>query len=548
MTDLEIAKKVKLKKIVKIAKKLNYNKNDLIMYGNSFAKMNLQFGKKKGKVILVTAMNPTSAGIGKTTVSIGLADALQKLGKSVCLALREPSLGPVFGVKGGATGGGQSQVAPMEEINLHFTGDFHAITSANNLLCSMIDNHIYHGNQLQIDKDRVVFSRCLDINDRALRNITVSCGKNGEQRNDSFVITAASEVMAILCLSTNFDDLKKRLGKILVAYNLSGNPVYASDLKAQDAMAILLKDAFKPNLVQSLNHTPCIMHLGPFANISHGCNSVIATKMAMSYSDYVVTEAGFGSDLGAEKFFDIKCRVADINPSCVVLIATLQSIKLHGGADKNSLKEKNIDAVIKGLDNLYKHIDNISNVYNLPLVVTLNHYQSDILEEMAVVKKELQSKNIKLVYNDVYSDGKNGALDLAKQVLNACDKQSKLNYCYELSDCVDVKIQKICTQIYGAQGVEFSEEAKLELQNIKKFGYDNLPVVMAKTQYSLSDNPKLINNPTDFVIHIDNLQIKSGAGYIVAIAGNMLLMPGLSKIPNAVKMEIDSNLNIKGLF
>ena len=549
MTDIEIARNVKLKKIKKIAKKLKY-KGDIINFGEYKAKLPIKYGKKKGKLILVTAINPTKLGIGKTTVAIGLADALKSLGKKTCLALREPSLGPVFGIKGGATGGGKSQIAPMEDINLHFNGDFHALTTANNLLCSLIDNHIFQGNELNIDENNILFHRCLDLNDRALRSVTVAQGKNnGIERKDSFTITAASEIMAIMCLANDFKDLKKRLGNILVALNKSGEPVYAKQLNAQESMAIVLKDSLMPNLVQTLNHTPAIVHMGPFANIAHGCNSIIATKMALSYADYVVTEAGFGADLGAEKFLDVKCRVADIKPNAVVIIATVGALKLHGGESDNNLKIENLSAVKLGLENLLAHVNTIHNQFHLPTVVTLNKYSTDTKEEIDLVIEELDKAGIKCILNDVWGKGADGGIDLAKQVIKACNwDNSSFKYIYDEKKPIKHKIEQIAKKVYGANGVIYSQEAEQKIEYITKRKLHKLPIVIAKTQYSLSDDAKLLNRPTDFTITIRDIEIKTGAGFIVVLAGNMLLMPGLSKIPNAVNMKIDEDYKIKGLF
>ncbi len=553
MTDIEIARNVDMLPIEKVAKKLNIKKSELELYGKYKAKVNLAYGKKQGKLVLVTAINPTSAGEGKTTISIGLADALARLKKKVCLALREPSLGPVFGVKGGATGGGFAQVVPMEDINLHFTGDFHAITAANNLLASYIDNHIYHGNKLNIDKDKIVFSRCLDINDRTLRKVEIGLSDRSQAvRRDNFVITAASEVMAILCLSENLEDLKVRLGNILVAFTTSGEPVYAKDLKVHDAMAILLKDAIKPNLVQTLEHTPALIHGGPFANIAHGCNSIIATKLAMTHSEYTVTEAGFGADLGAEKFLDTKCRLAKIVPNAVVLVATIKALKLHGGVVEKTLNEENVDAVKLGCENLARHINNIKNVYHLPVVVAINKYNSDTTAEIEIVKEVVSSFNAVAIVADVYNHGGNGAKELAKEVIRLCNQDNScFEYCYELNDTIKNKIYTIATKIYGAKLVNFSEKALKNIEEIEKLNQDKLPIIIAKTQYSISDNQALIGAPKDFEINISEVQLRRGAGFIVAIAGNMLLMPGLSKNPAGEKMLIrsaENNISIEGLF
>ena len=548
MTDLEIANSVKLKPIKKVAKKLGY-KSELFCYGEYKAKLNLKFGKKNGKVILVTAITPTKLGIGKTTVSIGLADALNMLNKNASLALREPSLGPVFGIKGGATGGGQSQIAPMEDINLHFNGDFSAITSANNLLCSLIDNHIFQGNELEIDANNILFHRCLDLNDRALRKVTVMQGeKNGMPREEEFTITAACEVMSIMCLAKDFEDLKQRLGNISVALNKNGKIVKARDLNAQESMAILLKDAFKPNLVQTLYGSPAIVHCGPFANISTGCNSIVATKMAMSYSNYVVTEAGFGADLGAEKFLNVKCRVGNIKPSCVVLVATIKALKLHGGMSEEEFNNENVQAIEVGLDNLRAHINSLKNNFNVPVVVTLNKYETDTQAEVQTVVSCLKEEGVECVINNVWAEGGKGAIDLAKAVLNKCEQENNFKYIYNLTDSIKEKIYKVATKVYGASNVEYSEKAEQQIENAEKLGFTNLPVVIAKTQNSLSDNKKLINAPKNFTVKVREIQVKTGAGFIVVLMGNMLLMPGLNKTPNALSMEIDSNLNIKGIF
>lgn len=546
MTDIEIAESVKLKPIKFIAKKLGIKSKDLILYGNYKAKVNSLNHIKNSKLILVTAINPTKAGIGKTTVSIGLADAFSKLKKKVCVALREPSLGPVFGMKGGATGGGRSQIAPMVDINLHFNGDFHAITSANNLLCSMIDNHIFQGNELKIKK--VVFNRCLDLNDRALREITVSKSNNASPREDKFNITAASEIMAIMCLCKDLQDLTNRLGSILIGYDENDNPIYARDIKAENAMAILLVDALKPNLVQTLEGTPAIVHLGPFANIAHGCNSIIATKTALSLADYVITEAGFGSDLGAEKFFDIKCRESKLVPSAVVLIATIKALKLHGGISEDNLTEENFEALKLGIQNLLHHIKVLKNTFNVNLVVTLNKYLTDTNKEIEFVKEQLKVVNVKVILNDVYTQGGLGAIELAKEVISLCNKPSDLKLCYKDNDDIKTKIEKIAKNVYGASGVIFTDNAEKDLCHIKKLNLEYYPVVIAKTQYSISDNKNLIGKPENFAITIRGLEIRNGARFIVALAGDMLLMPGLGKIPSAVNMSIDSNGKIKGIF
>lgn len=549
MTDIEIAEKVKPLKIKQVAKNLGLKPREIITYGDYKAKINKKPIENKNKLVLVTAINPTSAGIGKTTVSIGIADALHSMGESVCLALREPSLGPVFGIKGGATGGGHSQVIPMADINLHFNGDFHAITSANNLLCAMIDNHIFQGNKLHIDPNKILFHRCLDLNDRSLRTVTVGQTKKETPRDDHFTITAASEIMAIMCLSSDLVDLKRRLGNIIVALNTKGKPVYCKNLHAADAMAILLRDAMYPNLVQTLEGTPAIVHLGPFANIAHGCNSINATRLSMSMAKYTITEAGFGADLGAEKFLDVKCRVAGLKPNAVVLVATIQALKLHGGMDKNSLKQENLQALTDGMGNLIRHINILRNVYHLPLVVTLNKYTTDTDAEVKLVLSTLDKLGVTYAINDAWTLGGVGAVDLATKVIKACDEDnSKFSYSYDLNETVEQKIEHICTRVYGARGVIFTDKAKESIEVIKNLGVEHFPVVIAKTQYSLSDNQKLIGAPTDFDITIRDIEIRSGAEFLVALAGDMMLMPGLSATPAAVGMKITKNGKISGLF
>ena len=541
MTDIEIAQNAKKEEITKIAKKLGLKKDDLCLFGKYKAKIEKDVkSKKQGKLILVTAINPTKAGEGKTTVSIGLADALKELKKKVCLALREPSLGPVFGVKGGATGGGYSQIVPMEDINLHFTGDFHAITSANNLLCAMIDNHIFQGNSLKIDPKKIFFHRCLDLNDRALRETSVG------GRSESFSITSASEIMAIMCMAENLSDLKQRLGNIMVGLNISKKPVYAKDLKAENAMAILLKDALKPNLVQTLEGTPAIVHCGPFANIAHGCSSVRATKMALSLADFVVTEAGFGADLGAEKFLDFKCRETDLKPNCVVLVATIRALKMHGGVKFEDLGKKNLSALKKGFANLKKHIQTLKEVYKLPFVVALNKFSSDTEEEINLLKNLVGES---LVINETFSKGGKGGTNLAKAVLKKCkEDNSNFSYAYDLKDPVEKKILDIVKKVYGGKDIEFSKEAKESLKQINKLGYQDLPVIMAKTQYSLSADKTLLGAPKNFVVKVNDIQIRSGAGFLVVICGDIMLMPGLSKNPAAIGMTISDAGEIKGLF
>lgn len=550
MTDIEIANSVTPTRIVEVAKKIGLNEDDLILYGKYKAKIDKKLDSKKaGKLILVTAISPTKAGNGKTTVSIGLADGLAQLGERVCLALREPSLGPVFGIKGGATGGGYSQIVPMEDINLHFNGDFHAITSANNLLSSLIDNHVFQGNELQIDCDNIFFKRCLDLNDRALRECMVNETKNCTPRKEHFTITAASEIMAIMCLAKDLTDLKARLGNIMVALNTDGKPVYARDLHAQDAMAILLKDALKPNLVQTLAGTPAIVHCGPFANIAHGCNSVIATRTALSLADYCVTEAGFGADLGAEKFIDLKCRLNGFKPNCVVLVATIRALKLNGGADDCDLATENLNALKNGLPNLMRHLSAITDVYKLPCVVTINRFITDTDAEIELVRTAVGEKNVACVTNEVWAKGGTGALNLARAVIDNCNKPNdSFSFAYDLDESVKDKIFDVAHKIYGAKSVAYTEQAKKSLKNIHKLGLDGLPVIMAKTQFSFTDDAKRLGAPTDFELTVRDVEIRSGAGFLVVLLGNMMLMPALSASPAAIKMTIDENEHITGLF
>ena len=551
MTDIEIAKKANLKKIDEIAKQLNIEDEDIELYGKYKAKISNPEKYKNnqdGKLILVTAMSPTPLGEGKTTISISIADGLRRIGKSSILALREPSLGPVFGIKGGATGGGYAQVAPMEDINLHFTGDIHAITSANNLLSAMIDNHIYFGNELQINE--VVWKRCMDLNDRQLR--VVETGLSGESkivpRKDGFDISVASEIMAILCLSENIKDLKQRLGNILIGYNKNEEPVFAKDIKAEGAMAVLLKDAIKPNLVQTLECTPAIIHGGPFANIAHGCNSIIATKLAMKLADYTVTEAGFGADLGAEKFLDIKCRKANIKPNVVICVATIKALKYHGGAPKEEILNENFECLQKGMENLYKHIDNIQNKFGLNIIVAINKYSTDTKEELEYVQKELSKKDIESSIVESWAKGGEGAIDISNKITKMCEKKDNFKYIYDLEDSIEDKIEKIAKQIYGAKKVTLMPKALNKIEKFKKMGYTNLPICIAKTQYSFSDNPKDITITNNFEITIKDLDLKLGAGFIVAYAGNILTMPGLPKVPAAEKIDIDENEEIVGIF
>lgn len=542
-TDIEIAESVELSPITTIAAKLGLKEKHIEQYGQKKAKVGV-YGSNRGKLILVTAINPTPAGEGKTTVAIGLADGIAKLGKNVCLALREPSLGPVFGVKGGATGGGRAQIAPMADINLHFNGDIHAITSANNLLSALIDNHIFQGNELGIDT--VTWRRCMDMNDRALRNVQVGVGYN--DREDHFDITAASEIMAVLCLASDADDLKERLGDIIIGYTKSGLPVSARDLKANEAMAILLHSALKPNLVQTLEGTPAFVHGGPFANIAHGCNSIIATKTALSHADYVVTEAGFGADLGAEKFIDIKCRVSGLKPSCVVVVATVRALKYSGGAALDKLGERDMAALEKGSANLIKHIENVRGVFKLPCVVALNKFSSDTDQEISFIEKLCNKADADFELADVWASGGEGAKALAEKVIAKTHTLSDMEYAYPLSAKVEDKIESIAKRIYGADGVDYEPEALAELKRLKKlFEIDKLPVCIAKTQYSLSDDAEKLGRPEGFRITVREVQYRAGAGFVVAVTGKVMLMPGLPKKPNAIGMTIEND-KIKGLF
>ncbi len=551
LSDIEIAESCKLRDIREIAAKLGLEEDDLELYGKYKAKINLKELKPKSKLVLVTAINPTPAGEGKTTVSIGLADGMSRLGKRACLALREPSLGPVFGIKGGAAGGGYAQVVPMADINLHFTGDLHAITAANNLLCAMIDNHIFRGNALDIRT--VYFRRCMDMNDRALRDLTIKCSAGNMKgcadytRAESFEITAASEIMAVLCLAADMADLKRRLGDIVVGVNGSGEFVRARQLNAVGAMATLLKEAIKPNLVQTLEGTPAIVHGGPFANIAHGCNSVRATRTAMSLADVVVTEAGFGADLGAEKFLDAKCRIAGIQPDCVVVVATVRALKMHGGADKAKLAEEDIPALKAGLPNLLKHISNMKDVYKKPVVVAMNSFFSDTPAETQTVLDACAQAGVKAVFCDVFARGGAGGEALAREVLAACEIKSRLDYAYNLGDDIKTKINDVVVKIYGGDGAEYSEEASAKIEEIERKGIKGLPVIIAKTQYSLSDDAKKLARPQGFKIHVRDIIYKGGAGFIVAVAGEIMLMPGLPKIPCAEKIDIDDDGNVSGL-
>lgn len=554
LSDIEIAQNAKMKDITEIAQNLGILPSELEPYGHYKAKINDSVfdrlhEKKDGKLVLVTAVNPTPAGEGKTTVSIGLGEAMNKIGKKAIVALREPSLGPVFGIKGGAAGGGYSQVVPMEDINLHFTGDMHAITSANNLMCAMLDNSLQQGNELNIDPRRIQVKRCLDMNDRALRNIVISLGGklNGVPREDHFCITVASEVMAVLCLSSDIFDLKKRLGNILVAYTYDGQPVYCKDIKADGAMTVLLKEAIKPNLVQTLENTPAIMHGGPFANIAHGCNSVRATKTALKLADYAVTEAGFGSDLGAEKFLDIKCRFASVKPSCIVLVSTVRSMKYNGGVAKENLKEENLDALKKGSENLGAHIDNLKK-YGVPVVVAINHFYADTQAEIDYIEQYCKDRGADFAVTKCFAEGGAGSIELAEKVVEACEKENNFHYLYDIDMPLYDKIETIACEIYGADGVDYTKQARDSLDGFIKLGADKMPVCMAKTQYSLSDNPKLLGRPHGFRIMVSSASLSNGAGFVVCQTGSVMTMPGLSKSPAAYRIDIDENGNTVGLF
>ena len=553
MEDVEIARNTKLEKIDEIANKLGINEEELEQYGKYKSKINLKIkerlqNKPNGKLILVTAINPTPLGEGKTTMAIGLADGLQKIGKKSVLALREPSLGPVFGIKGGATGGGHSQIAPMEDINLHFTGDIHAITSANNLLSAMIDNHIYFGNELGFD--RVTWKRCVDLNDRQLRKVEtgLSGEKNIVPREDGFDISVASEIMAIFCLATDIKDLKRRIGNIIVGYNKENKPITAKDLKADGALTVLLKDAINPNLVQTLEHTPAIVHGGPFANIAHGCNSIIATKLALKLGDYVVTEAGFGADLGAEKFLDIKCRKAEIKPDAVVCVATIKALKYHGGMQKEEIQNENIEALEKGIQNLLKHIDNLKNKFGLNVIVAINKYTYDTEKEIEYLKNKLNEYGIDLSLVESWEKGGEGAVDLANKIVELTQKDSNLNYIYNLDESIKNKINDIATKIYGATGVNYSTEAEEKIKQIEELGFEKLPICIAKTQYSLSDDPKNLECLEPFKINVQDIILKAGAEFIVVITGKIMTMPGLPRVPAAEKIDIDEDGNIVGIF
>ena len=554
-SDIQIAQEAKMEPIVKIAEKLNLSEDDIELYGKYKCKISLDVlnnnkNKKDGKLVLVTAINPTPAGEGKSTVTVGLGQALCKTGKKAVIALREPSLGPVFGVKGGAAGGGYAQVVPMEDINLHFTGDMHAITTANNLLCAAIDNHIHQGNVLRIDSRRIIFKRVMDMNDRALRNIVVGMGGkvNGFLREDGFMITVASEIMAILCLATSLSDLKERMGNILIAYDLDGTPVYAKQLEVQGAMALLMKDAVKPNLVQTLENTPAIIHGGPFANIAHGCNSIVATKMALKLGDVVVTEGGFGADLGAEKFLDIKCRYGNLTPNCVVIVATMRALKHHGGVKKEELNTPNVEALAKGIVNLEKQIENMKK-YNVPVVVAINKFVTDSDEEIQFIKEFCAKLGVKVALSDVWAKGGEGGLELANIVNEVLDnEESNFKVLYDEKDTIKDKILTIAKEIYGAKNVLYTPAASRQIAELERFELDKLPICMAKTQYSLSDNPALLGRPENFDITVKEVRVSNGAGFIVVLTGDIMTMPGLPKVPAANRMDILENGEIVGLF
>ena len=554
LTDIEIAQQCKMKPITEIAAQLGIAPEELEPYGHYKAKLSDDLAKRlenkpDGKLILVTAINPTPAGEGKTTTTVGLGQAMSKIGKNAIIALREPSLGPVFGIKGGAAGGGYAQVVPMEDINLHFTGDMHAITAANNLLCAILDNHLQQGNQLNIDPRRVLFKRCMDMNDRALRFVNVGLGgkANGVPREDGFQITVASEVMAILCLAADLQDLKERLGNILVAYTYDNRPVYAKDLQVNGSMAVLLKDAIKPNLVQTLENTPALMHGGPFANIAHGCNSVRATKLALKLADYTITEAGFGSDLGAEKFLDIKCRYAGLAPSAIVVVATLRALKYNGGVPKADTAKPNVEAVKAGLCNLAAHVENMKK-YGVPVVVAINHFLTDSDEEVEVLENYCRENDVEFALSDVFAKGGEGGIELAHKVVKACEKPANFAPIYDVNLPIKEKIETIAKTIYGADGVTYSSEANKAIAEIEQLGKDKLPICMAKTQYSLSDDATKLGRPTGFKINIRDVKLSAGAGFIVALSGAIMTMPGLGKEPAAYRIDIDADGNIHGLF
>ena len=553
LTDIEIAQSCKMQPIIEIAKKCGIGEDDIEYYGKYKAKIDvskLKDKQRKAKLILVTAITPTPAGEGKTTTTIGLADALNKIGKQTVVAIREPSLGPVFGVKGGACGGGYAQVVPMEDINLHFTGDLHAIGTANNLLCAMLDNHIYQGNALNIDKRSITLKRCVDMNDRQLRVIIDGLGRkiNGVKRGDGFEITVATEIMAIFCLASSIADLKNRLSNIVVAYNFDGKPVTAGELGAVGAMTALLKDAIKPNLVQTLEGTPAFVHGGPFANIAHGCNSIIATDTAMKLSDYTITEAGFGADLGAEKFLDIKCRTANLKPSAVVVVATVRALKMHGGVQKTDLDKEDLTALKAGIPNLLRHVKNIQEVYKLPCVVAINRFPTDTQAEVDLVKSECLSLGVNTVLSNVWAEGGNGAIDLAKEVVKLADGDNDFTFAYDEKLPIKEKIEQIVKKVYRGRGVAFTKEADEQIERLTLNGYDKLPVCIAKSQYSFSDNPKLLGAPEGFTVTVKKVKISAGAGFVVVLTGNIMTMPGLPKVPSATKIDVNDDGVISGLF
>ncbi len=553
LSDIEIAQSCKLQPISEIAKKCGIGDDDIEFYGKYKAKIDvskLKDKKRKAKLVLVTAITPTPAGEGKTTTTIGLADALNKIGKQTVVAIREPSLGPVFGIKGGACGGGYAQVVPMEDINLHFTGDLHAIGAANNLLCAMLDNHIYQGNALNIDKRSITLKRCVDMNDRQLRVVIDGLGKkvNGIKRGDGFEITVATEVMAIFCLASSINDLKERLSKIVVAYNFDGKPITAGDLGAVGAMTALLKDAIKPNIVQTLEGTPAFVHGGPFANIAHGCNSVIATDTAMKLSEYTITEAGFGADLGAEKFLDIKCRVAGLKPSAVVMVATVRALKMHGGVQKTELDKENLTALKDGICNLLRHVKNIKEVYKLPCVVAINRFPTDTQNEIDLISKELKVLGVNAILSNVWAEGGNGAIELANEVVKICEEKNDFGFAYDEKLPIKEKIEQIVKKVYRGKGVVFTNEASEQIERLNQNGYDKLPVCIAKTQYSFSDNQKLLGAPEHFTVTVKKVKISAGAGFVVALTGNIMTMPGLPKVPSAVKIDVSDDGVITGLF
>ncbi|MBE6689949.1 MAG: formate--tetrahydrofolate ligase [Ruminococcaceae bacterium] len=554
LSDIEIAQQAKMQPITEIAKAAGIGEEYLEQYGKYKAKVDpailKESDRKNGKLVLVTAITPTPAGEGKTTTTIGLADGMKRIGKNVAVALREPSLGPVFGIKGGAAGGGYAQVVPMEDINLHFTGDFHAIGAANNLLAAMLDNHIHQGNALGIDTRRITWKRCVDMNDRQLRFVTDGLGGriNGVPREDGFDITVASEIMAVFCLANSITDLKERLSRIVVAYTFDEKPVTAGDLKAVGAMTALLKDAIKPNLVQTLEGTPAFVHGGPFANIAHGCNSVMATKLAMKLADYAITEAGFGADLGAEKFLDIKCRAAGLRPDAVVIVATVRALKMHGGVAKAELGAENLEALEKGLPNLLRHVSNIKNVYKLPAVVAVNRFPTDTDAEIALVIEKCKALGVNVVLSTVWAEGGKGGMALAEEVVRLCEQENDFTYSYELDTTIEEKVEAIVKKIYGGNGVTFAPSAKKQLSTLKALGFDNLPVCMAKTQYSFSDDPAKLGAPENFTVTVRNLKVSAGAGFVVALTGDIMTMPGLPKVPSAEKIDVDENGRISGLF